>query len=225
MIEIQKQRRLRSNQVMKQKGMTLLEVLVATGILAVISSMAFLSIDTLVKSKASLQTVNEELNHFNLAQFQLQNDIQMAITSQRISVAATSPEFIANTQSMTLLRYQNNTVANSRILRSNVSQNLRNNKDSGLIRVKWFVRNDQWYRATQNASSPLSSNQWQERPMLSLQSLNCTYLDLKGVEQSIWPNSQVQNSQLPEMISCQVIQENGQKSILKLVPWQRAGWL
>ncbi len=226
MIELQKQRQIKFSQVVKQQGMTLLELLVATGILAVISSMAFLSIDTLIKSKASLQLVTEELNQFNLAQFQLQNDIQMAITSNQVSAVTTAPEFIANTQSITLLRYRNNTVVNTRAQRSTVSQPTHiTNKSSGLIRVRWYVRNDQWFRAIQSAASPLNSNQWQERPMLSLESLNCSYLDLNGIERSIWPNSQLQNSQLPEMVSCQVIQDNGQKSVLKLVPWQRAGWL
>ena len=209
----------------KQSGMTLLEVLVATGILVVISSMAFLSLDTLVKSKQSLQQVTQELNQFNLAQFQLQNDIQMAITTNQTLAIVPSPEFIANSQSITLLRYRKATVPLQRNSLSNNQQSRQGVANQRLIRVRWYVRNNQWFRSTQSAASPLRSNQWQERPMLDLKSLSCSYQNPAGSLQSIWPNSQTQNAQLPEMVNCQVQLANDRESVLKLVPWQRAGWL
>jgi|GEM_PF-1247450 len=211
--------------LVKQNGMTLLEVLVATAILAVISSMAFLGLDTLVQSKQSLQQKTKELNQFNLVQFQLQNDIQMAITAHQAIATLPTPEFIANSQSITLLRYPNATVAVPRNKASNNRDNTRNNASSSLIRVRWDVRNGQWFRSSQSAASPVNSNQWQEQPMLDLKSLNCNYLNNAQTVQSIWPNNQTQNGQLPEMINCQVTLANDQVSVLKLVPWQRAGWL
>ena len=209
----------------KQQGMTLLEVLVATGILVVISSMAFLSLDTLVKAKQSLQQTTEQLNQSNLAQFQLQNDIQMAITSNQALAVLPAPEFIADSQSITLLRYRNATVPNQRNKRDNNQSTRQRVSNQRLIRVRWYVRNNQWYRASQSAAIPLRSNQWQERPMLAIKSLNCSYQNTAGLMQSIWPNSQSQNAQMPEMVQCQVQLANDQASVLKLVPWQRAGWL
>ena len=211
--------------LIKQTGMTLLEVLVATGILTVISAMAFLSLDTLIKSKQSLQEVTEELNQFNLVQFQLQNDIQMAITSNQSLTTIPSPEFIASSQSISLLRYPNATIPNQRNKLSNKNQGQYDQTKPSLIRVRWYVRNDQWIRSSQSAASPINSNQWQERAMLDMKSLNCSYRNTSGLMQSIWPNNQTQNSQLPEMISCQVQLANEQMSVLKLVPWQQAGWL
>jgi len=211
--------------LIKQTGFTLLEVLVATSILAVISSMAFLSLDTLVKSKQSLQQVTAELNQFNLVQFQLQNDIQMAISTNQALSTIPEPEFIANSQSFTLLRYRKATVPNQRNRMSNNQPTGLNLTDQRLIRVRWYVRNNQWIRASQSAASPLRSNQWLERPMLELNSLNCSYQNSSGLMQSIWPNSQTQNAQLPDIVNCQVQLANDRESILKLVPWQRAGWL
>jgi type II secretion system protein J len=213
-----------SQSLQKQQGMTLLEVLVATGILAVISSMAFVSLDTLIKSKQSLQAASSELNQFNLAQFQLQNDIQMAVASNHPSPTLVAPEFIADSQTFTLLRYRKAIVPNQRAKRSNNQSSGHSVNNQNLIRVRWYVRNQQWVRATQAAASPLNSNQWQERPMLALKSLSCNYQNIAGTAQSNWPDNQIQNSQLPEMITCQVQLENDQESILKLVPWQRAGW-
>lgn len=211
--------------IANQCGMTLLEVLVATGILAVISAMGFLSLDTLVKSKQSLQQVADELNQLNLAQFQLQSDVQMAITTNRSLVVLPSPEFIANSQSITLLRYRNAKVPHQRNELLNNQQNHQGIINPSVIRVRWYVRDDKWYRATQSAASPLRSSHWQERAMLDLKSLNCSYQNVAGSIQSVWPGSQAQNAQLPEVVNCQVQLVNGQVSALKLVPWQRAGWL
>lgn len=209
----------------KQQGMTLLEVLVATGILVVISSMAFLSLDTLIQSKQSLQQITTELNQFNLAQFQLQNDIQMAVSSNQALPVLPTAEFIGDSQSITLLRFRTNTVVNQRNRKNNSRQSIADVNNTNLIRVRWYVRNDQWYRASQAAAKPLNSNQWQERSMLDLKSLRCSYQNKAGGQQSNWPNSQTQNAQLPEVINCQVQLDNGLESVLKLVPWQQAGWL
>ncbi len=211
--------------LVKQQGMTLLEVLVATGILVVISSMAFLSLDTFIKSKQTLQQTTDELNQFNLAQFQLQNDIQMAITTNQAVAISPSPEFIANSQSFTLLRFRSATVPNQRSRQDGNQQARQLLAQQNLIRVRWYVRDNQWYRASQSAAIPLSSNQWQSRPMLALKSLNCSYQNSVGQMQSVWPNSQTQNAQLPEMVNCQVQLTDDRSSVLKLVPWQKAGWL
>ncbi|GJM05903.1 MAG: hypothetical protein DHS20C09_18990 [marine bacterium B5-7] len=200
----------------KQQGMTLLEVLVATAILAIISGLAFLSLDNLVKSKASLDAKTEELNQLNLAQFMFQNDLQMAISSQQTQVISEQQDFIGNSQIMTFLRYNNPQVANGRETR------LSNALPKPMIRVKWMIRNQQWVRATQNALSPLNSNQWQEQVMLELDSLNCSYQSRSGLMQTTWPNTRFENSQLPESIHCQIQSKNEQRSVLKIVPWQNA---
>lgn len=212
----------------KQQGMTLLEVLVATGILAIISSMAFLSLDNLVQSKQALDETNSKLNQFNLAQFQLQSDIQMAISSNQINANLATPEFIGNSQSITLIRYQTALVPNQRAERSNTQSAKTNLNSQHLIRVKWYLLNNKLVRATQSAAIPLNSinnNQWQVRDMFDLNLMNCSYQNSAGQLNSVWPNTNAQNTQLPEMVNCQIQASTGEESILKLVPWQRAGWL
>ncbi len=198
----------------QQQGMTLLEVLVATGILAVISAMAFLTIDNMVKAKSSLNTTTAAINQANMAQYLLQTDIQMTVSSQQLLPPPQVPEFEANSQQITLLRYRNQQVP---VPRQSSRQNL---PVTALMRVRWYVRNNQWYRATQRADSPSNSNQWQERPMLALKSLACEYQNHAGLMQPNWPATQRDNSQLPKQVRCQLRDEHDQATVLKLVPWQ-----
>ncbi len=198
----------------RQQGMTLLEVLVATGILAVISGMAFLSIDNMVKAKASLSEAITEINQANLAQYQFQTDIQMAVSSQQRIPPPLQPEFQANAQTITLLRYRSAQVPVPRVREQRRQQHI------PLMRVRWYIRNDQWYRATQQADSPVNSNQWLEQPMLDLKSLSCEFANQAGLMQSVWPNSPAENSQLPKQILCQLHTSDNQRTVLKLTPWQ-----
>ncbi len=198
----------------KQQGMTLLEVLIATAILAIISAMAFLSLDNMAKSKQSLDDKTLELNQFNLAQYMFQNDLQMAISSEIILGSTEKIDFIGNSQSMNFWRFQKDQVTSGRETRA------RQDLPQPMIRVKWYIRNQQWFRATQSALSPLNSNQWLEQPMLELASMNCSYQSRSGILQSTWPNSRLENSQLPELINCQLQNKHNQRSVLKIIPWQ-----
>ncbi len=211
----------------KQQGMTLLEVLVATSILAVIASLAFVSLDNLVRSKQTLDEKTQTLNQANLAQFMLQTDLQMAIAGNLPLRTTANPDFVGSSQGFTLVRYRNATVPSGR--GKNGSTNAGNRTaqpfNQPLIRVRWYMRNNQWFRATQNAFSPANSNQWVERPMMTLASLNCNYQSVSGVVQPNWPNSQLDQGQLPEIISCQLQDDGGQSSLIKIVPWQKMGFL
>ncbi|MCX7554770.1 type II secretion system protein [Marinicella sp. S1101] len=206
---------------LKQQGMTLLEVLVAAGILAVISAMAFMSIDTLASAKASLDAKNKILNNENLAVYLFQTDLQMATSSQQYVNNLSQGEFIANSQSLTFLKYQSVLAPVKRTRLESRNSNLK----TPLIRVRWYVRNDNWYRATQQAAMPLSGNQWQERLMMPLNRFNCGYENLTGVIQPRWPNDQRQFSQLPDSINCEIENAQGQVSTIKVVPWQQTGFL
>lgn len=206
---------------LKQQGMTLLEVLVAAGILAVVSAMAFMSIDTLASAKASLDAKNKTLNNENLAVFMFQSDLQMATSSQQYVNNLSQGEFIADSQSMTLLKYQSALAPVKRTRLENRNSEL----NTPLVRVRWYVRNDNWYRATQQAALPLTSNQWQERMMMPLNRFNCAYENLTGQMQPRWPNDQRQFSQLPNSINCELENTQGQISSFKIVPWQQTGFL
>ncbi len=205
----------------KQQGMTLLEVLVATGILAVISALAFVSINNLAEAKRALHEKVEALNQTNLTFYTLLNDLQLAVSSNQTFNQDAVAEFMANSQSITLLRFANATAPLSRqVPRSNVAKPAR----QGLIRVKWYVRNNQWFRATQPAAAPLSSNQWQTQMMHDLDFLNCQFQNKAGVMQAVWPNNVTENAYLPDIIRCEIQTEENQNTVLNIVPWQHLGW-
>ncbi len=207
-----------------QYGMTLLEVLVATAILVIISSMAFLSIDNLASAKQYLDEKNKSLNQENLAYYLFQNDLQMAIASEQLINNLPQGEFIANSQSITLLKYKSPTapvkLSSNRMRNSKLNDSL-----SPLLRVRWYVRNNTWYRATQAGVASLTDNRWQERVMLEVTRFSCGYQNVTGQTQPIWPNEQRQFSQLPQQISCEVENTHGQISKFNVVPLQKIGFL
>lgn len=201
-----------------QQGMTLLEVLVATAILAIISGMAFMSLNNLANSKQALDVKNKSMNQQNLIQYLLQNDLQMSVSSQQVNNQLKQGEFIANSQSITLLKYKSP--------QAPVNQSRNDNYGNSLLRVRWFVRNKTLFRATQSAAAPLSNyNLWQERPMIEVDRFNCVFQNVTGQAQTVWPADQRQFSQLPQMISCELETTEGLNTLLKVVPWQQLGFL
>ncbi len=210
-----------------QSGMTLLEVLVATSILAVIASLAFVSLDNLAGSKQTLDAKTKQLNQANLAQYILQTDLQMAVGSVAPLPSNTPNEFVGSSQGFSLVRYRNALVQSGRSSKRQTSQYTRGSQlqDQPMIRVRWYMRNNQWFRATQSAFSPVNSNQWSERPMMTLKSLNCSYQNVAGLIQPSWPNSPIEQGKLPELISCQIHSDEDLKSVIKVVPWQKMGFL
>ncbi len=196
----------------KQAGMTLLEVLVATGILAVISSLAFISIDNMVRSKSLLSEHTDQLNQHNLAFFLLQNDLQFAVSSQQLNVS--KPEFVGSSQSFSLLKFQDKQASSSRIdqAQSNLIQPVQ--------RIRWYVKNKFLVRAVQASYVPQSQLNWQERNMMAVQSFSCSYRNQVGIDSSSWPNTQTDNSQLPQTTQCLIVTEDGSESTLQITPWQ-----
>lgn len=205
-----------------QKGMTLLEVLVATGILAIISGMAFMSLNNLASSKQALDEKNATLNQENLTHYLLQNDLQMSISSQQLNNGLKQGEFIANSQSIILLKFK---TASAPVIQTG-NQNRNRSLNNPVIRVKWYVRNNMLYRATQSAAAPLSNiNIWQERPMIEVDRFNCVFQNVSGQSQAEWPLEQRQFSQLPQMINCEMQGKQGLNHIFEIVPWQQLGFL
>lgn len=209
------------NSLAQQQGMTLLELLVASAVMAVVAGLAFLSLDNLASAKQTLDQHNRVLNQQNLALYWLQNDLQLANTNLTPGNASDQAEFTGDSQGFSLLRFQSPTVPSGRETRGADQQ-----ADAhGLVRVRWYVRNNHWYRATQSAFAPLSSSQWLERSMMPLQSVSCQYRNQAGLMQSIWPQEANQRQQLPQRIICSLTQEAGQRTVLDVVPWQHVGFL
>ena len=200
--------------------MTLLEVLVATGILALISGLAFVSLDNLIRSKQSLQEANEAINQFNLTIFQLQSDVKLAVAHESPLVSSPWPEFSGDSQSISLHRFASASVP---VTRSRQQAN--NQSSQPLQRIRWAVRNGQLIRSSQPAAAPQNSNQWVERPMLAVKTFHCSYHGLTGQNQPRWPATESQNNQLPEWLGCELTTADDQRSVLHLTPMQRGGFL
>jgi len=196
----------------QQAGMTLLEVLVATGILAIISVMAFVSIDNMVRAKTILNEHTRQLNQSNLAFYLLQNDLQFAVSSQQLNLQ--QAEFSGNSQSFSLIKFQDQIATSSRI------EQAHSTTVHPLQRVRWFLRDNHLYRAVQAAHATQNLGQWQERKLLKVKSFNCNYKDLVGSDLNQWPNDQTQNSQLPKSIQCLIVSAAGLETNLLVTPWQ-----
>ncbi len=196
----------------QQSGMTLLEVLVATGILAVISVMAFISIDNMARSKSILNEHTQQLNQTNLAYYLLQNDLQFAVSSQQLNLQ--NPEFIGGSQNLSLLKFKDQIANSSRIekFQSSVVQPIQ--------RIRWYVRDQHLVRAVQPAHATVGAGNWQERKLLPIQSFSCSYRNLVGMDLNEWPNSQSENSTLPETIQCVIVSAAGLETDLQVAPWQ-----
>jgi prepilin-type N-terminal cleavage/methylation domain-containing protein len=205
----------------QQRGMTLLELLVAAAVMAVLAGLAFMGLDNMATAKRVIDEQNRTLNQQNLALFWLQSDLQLATVHPNPLITPAQAEFSGDSQGFSLLRFQSPTVSSGRNDRRQVASN----DAHGLVRVRWYVRNNQWYRATQSAFAPPNSNQWLERPMLALRTVNCQYLNLTGQLQPVWPQGANQGSQLPQRISCGLTDDAGQNSVLNVVPWQHLGFL
>ncbi len=204
---------MKSPTLIKQMGMTLLEVLIATGILTVISAMAFLSIDNMVRSKTILNQQTEQLNQTNLAFYLLQNDLQFAISSQQLGVA--EAEFVGGIQSFTLTRFKRQIATSPRVEDHNAAIN------QPLQKVRWYIRDQQLERAVLPAHSTGYGENWQTRTLLPIESFNCSYQNAAGVSSNQWPNEGGENGMLPNSIQCLVVTESGQANEFNVVPWEK----
>jgi prepilin-type N-terminal cleavage/methylation domain-containing protein len=139
----------------KQIGMTLLEVLVATTILTILSALAFVSIDNMVNAKALIKLHTDQLNQDTLGFYQIQNDLQFAVSDRQLNII--NPEFIGSSQGFSLLRYQSPAATSSRIEQSQVTV------FNSLKRVKWYLKGQHLIRASQSAYGIDNGVNWQER--------------------------------------------------------------
>jgi type II secretion system protein J len=196
-----------------QMGMTLLELLVATGILAVISTMAFMSIDNLIRSKAILDEHSNQLNQTNLAYYLMQNDLQFAVSNQQLNLQI--PEFTGATQNFSLLKFTDQVARSSRIETTPQSR-----RQQPLQRIRWYVRDEYLVRSVQPAHSNQGQTNWQEMKLLPINSLNCRYKNQVGIETSSWPNSTAENSALPQSIQCSITSAEGLQTDLQVTPWK-----
>ncbi|MCB1582349.1 MAG: prepilin-type N-terminal cleavage/methylation domain-containing protein [Xanthomonadales bacterium] len=197
----------------KQTGMTLLEVLIATAILTIISAMAFLSIDNMVKARATLNQHTRQLNENNLAFYLFQNDLQYAISSQQFNLP--EAEFIGSAQGFTLIQFRSQTATSPRI------QNNQQTITQPLQKIRWYVNNRQLTRTVQPLHSSGYGRREQSRSLLAVDTFSCNYLDVAGNSYNQWPNQSSENSTLPSKVQCLITTDNGLIHEFSIIPWQQ----
>lgn len=198
----------------RQSGMTLLELLVATAILSIISAMAFLALNSLATAKAGMEDATLRINQNRLALTLFSQDIKMAISSRSRTLATGDSEFIGEPN---LVRLQRFNPAQAVPTRFSGQQN--NPNQDIVLEVRWMVRNNNWYRATRSALSSEYAP-WQERLMMPLEQMRCQYRKLGGQLLNRWPAEAYEMVEVPQAVQCRLWSVEKRQTELLLTPWQ-----
>ncbi|MFC3194375.1 type II secretion system protein J [Marinicella sediminis] len=198
--------------IQHQSGMTLIELLIATGILAVLAGLAFISLDNLIRSKQTIDQHSKQLNQYRRVLYMLQDDLQLAVTSQQS--ATSQAEFLGEPQRITLNKYQvpQATSIHAEQALGQFRQQLRT--------INWQFINGALYRTDSPAHSAAQVNAFDGQKMLELNRFYCEYNNDVGLGVSRWPASPAQNSRLPGTVICQLEFKDGTSTELLVTPWQ-----
>ncbi|WP_395377112.1 type II secretion system protein J [Marinicella sp. W31] len=182
-----------------QTGMTLLEVLLAVSLIAVIASMAFVGLNALVDARAITQEKNTELNRLNLSLQLLTQDVQM------LHQASAATQVISG---------ENQRLIVERLQYSQVS-----GLPSAVQRIKWEWRNSRLLRSTQDVLQPGYINRWNDRLMLELPLFSCQYEDIGGIANSSWPVTTEIGGDIPSAVVCRFGLQDGRSYEHHITPY------
>jgi general secretion pathway protein J len=165
-----------------QKGMTLLELLVAMTLMVIISAIAYASLNGLIDAKIHTDEVANKLRQELLTSQQLTKDFNAMIKRKtKDAFGETKASIIGNYSSIEFTR--------------NGHGNPLNQMYSDLQRVQWFIQDKQLIRGSQNFIDEGSFSDWQYRSYLDdIDELNISYINRLGVESRRWP---VENANSP----------------------------
>jgi len=182
-----------------QTGMTLLEVLLAVSLMAVIASMAFVGLNALIEARASTQEKNAQLNQLNLSLQLLTQDVQMLHQAY-----TTVPVLQGDGQRLIIERLQYSQVSGL---------------PSAVQRIKWEWRNNRLLRSTQDVLQPNYLNRWNDRLMLELPFFSCQYEDSNGISNGSWPLASEIAGGIPTAVVCRFGLEDGRAYEHNITPY------
>jgi general secretion pathway protein J len=180
-----------------QKGMTLLEVLVAMTLMVVVSAISFASLNGLINAKHQSDVIADKIRQEQLTSLQLHKDALGYINRP------VKDEF-GNLKPALLGRY-----SDIEFSRNGYVTGL-NNQQSELQRVHWYLQDHALYRNHINTMDLGNFAHWQKRKYLDeVKEFAITYENISGVESRQWP---IANSLVPlKTIHVLIVMNNGTK--------------
>ncbi len=195
----------------KQQGMTLLELLIATVILAIMAGMGLFGIQSLISAEQRVTERQALWRSESMSLIQLTQDVQYAVTA-RGNDAGQNNVFTGTAQDFQLVRFRQSMVPGL----SQVNKAL-----SDVVQVSWYWRNGQLYRAQRPWLQNQDAQAWIEQPMGAVRQWRCEYQSLTGDWVPRWPQNDSSSQSLPKQLKCQVTMSGNRVSEWVLVPWQQ----
>ena len=164
-----------------QKGMTLLEVLVAMTLMVIISAIAYASLNGLIDAKIQTDNVAKELRQELLTSQQLTKDFKSMIKRKtKNSMGVIKSDIIGQYGSIEFTR--------------NGHSNPLSQHYSDLQRVQWFIKDKQLIRGSLNLIDEGGISQWQYRTYLSdIDELSFNFINQAGIDSRRWPLENTNN--------------------------------
>lgn len=187
-------------------GMTLLELLLATAILAIMAGMGLFGIQTLMRAEQGVQAKEAQWRTHNMTLVQMTQDVQFALS---LPVTSQRQAFSGDALGFSLLKHQSHILPDDGQAKLGLAE---------MQSVQWRMINGQLTRG----QSPWLQFREQNRPQpyLPLKQMRCEYLDISSQWQPRWPISGGQSTaSLPKQVKCRLTFDDERISDWVLIPW------
>lgn len=160
----------------RQQAFTLLEILIALMIFAIISVMMTLVLQSVFTTRQRITEQSQRLAKLQIAVVLMQHDLQQTINRPvRNSEGILQPALLGNASDVQFTR---GGFSNPQALEQR----------SELQRVAYFIKDHQLFRRSWNRLDPVNANQYADKLLLdNVNSLQFSYLDTKNNNVKFWP--------------------------------------
>lgn len=189
-----------------QSGMTLLELLIATAILAIMAGMGLLGIQSLIQAEQRISLQESEWRSRNMMAYRITQDVQMALSDQ----AGNDSPLQGQSNRFELYRFQSALLPQDDQAQWPIDD---------VVQVAWYWRAGQLYRSTRPWLQRHDEQQWQAQVVAEVKQFRCEYLGFDGQISPQWPQANQALQGLPKQIKCLVVDDKDRRSNWVLTPW------